>query len=223
VEVRTTAPGSLQGLPLWADAPLVDRRFEAVLTVVSGAPEARGLRRLPTLYLGRAPLFADRDLSRVLDRLMHTIDTMKLSISTPVYALNACRVEGRYGLYGADVFNRSVRRRRLQRLGMDFAQDPYVRLTSRGTFECESWGEFAPGFVITSVSSSDPQYVLTTSSAWTLAIISNARFGGMTVSELRELATAFASIKGYGSPDARRLMESLRAAMLSAVEDVPGE
>lgn len=164
VEIRSTAPGSLDSAPLALRAPgRKATTHEGVLSLVVPEPgttrPAKG-RRLPTLYLGRAPIFAQRELDTLEKDLVLTLQAILESRKQPIYWLHACRIDGHTCLYGGDSYNRSANRRKLARSGMEFSCDPYVRLTERGTFSCSDWGELIPSVVILHVSGGEPEDII---------------------------------------------------------------
>jgi hypothetical protein len=185
-------------------------RHEAVFSLVVQPPGAR-FRKLPTLYVRSAPVFADKELAPVLESLQRNIEVVRSARERPTYALRACRLDGETGLYGADVYNRSPIRGRLARLGMDFSHDPYVELGPDGRLRAQDWGELDPRFFIIGVGTAEGSEVVEMSGAMALALMSNSRFGELTARELRALASLFSSVRGVGCRDARALIAHLRA------------
>ena len=202
--------GVLDGPHLEQEPPAEAERHEAVFSLVVH-PQGERRRRLPTLYVQSAPVFADRELAPVLESLHRTIDVVRHAQQRPTYALRACRLDGETGLYGADVYNRSALRRRLARTGMDFSDDPYIELGSDGRLRARDWGDIEPRFFILGVGTSDAGEVVEVSGAMALAFMSDSRFGALTAHELRALATIFSSVRGVGCRDAGPLVEHLRA------------
>lgn len=147
LEVRSSAPDVLETLgyrdlepPDGADSQ------EGVFSILVDDP-AKKTRSLPTLYHGRAQVFSDRRLEEVGRRLNRALEVIAVAESTSSFMATACRFEGKHGLYTRDLFNRASFRLRMTRLGMEFADDPYVRM-SADAFSCLDWGEFRPEFVI---------------------------------------------------------------------------
>ena len=210
LEARSTVEGALEGPDFEGEPPSDATRHEAVFSLVVHPPERR-LRRLPTLYVRSAPVFAERELSPVLESLRQIIEVVRSARERPTYALRACRLDGEPGLYGADVYNRSAFRARLARLGMDFSEDPYVELGPNHRLQVEDWGDFEPRFFIIGVGTSAGETVVEMSGAMALVLMSNSRFGELTPPELRDLAGIFSSIRGVGCRDAAVLIEHLRA------------
>ncbi|HZJ03601.1 MAG TPA: hypothetical protein VFE20_08035 [Thermoleophilia bacterium] len=216
VEIRSTAAGSLDSAPLELRAPgRKATKHEGVLSLVvpeSGTSRPAKGRRLPTLYLGRAPIFAQRELSALERDLELTLQAILESRTQPIYWLQACRIDGHTCLYGGDAFNRSAYRRKLARLGMEFAEEPYVRLTERGTFSCSDWGELTPGIVITKASGGEPEEIMETSGAILLGLLSLARLGALGTAELSHLVRACAGVTGTAAGDAGALLEHIKSS-----------
>ena len=216
VEIRSTAPGSLDSAPLAMRAPgRKATKHEGVLSLVVPEPGTarppKG-RRLPTLYLGRAPIFAQRELSALERDLELTLQAILESRRQPIYWLHACRIDGCTFLYGGDTYNRSAYRRRLARRGVEFAEEPYVRLTERGTFSCPSWGELRLDFVILGTSGGEPREIVEVSGALLLGILSPSRLGALTSSELRHLVRAAKTMRGASALDAGAIVEHITAS-----------
>ena len=169
-------------------------------------------RRFPTLYLGRAPIFAQRELSALERDLDLTLQAILESRTQPIYWLHACRIDGHDCLYGGEAYNRSAYRRKLARRGLEFAEEPYVRLTERGTFACADWGELTPGVVILQVSGGEPEDIVETSGAILLGILSQARLGALGPAELRHLVRATAGVTGTSAGDAGALLEHIKSS-----------
>lgn len=186
-----------------------DPRHEGVFSVVADPP-GKKLRRLPTLYVRSAPVFADRDVAAVVESLHRTIEVVRSAQTRPTYALQACRLDGKTGLYGADVYNRSAFRRRLARFGMDFSEDPYVELGPNHRFRSQDWGDFDPRFFIVGVGTPEQEAVVEMPGAMVLVLLSNSRFGELTPAELHVLAGIFSSLRGVGCRDAGTLIQHLR-------------
>jgi hypothetical protein len=121
--------------------------YPALLNLVTGEPDEQP-RKLPTVWFGKTPFYTDRDLRKVEERLQYMAEATFFVPERTTYMLNACRIDGRVGLYGQDFHNRSFFRTKLQRHGMEFAHDPFTTFNPSGAFECSDWGEFKPTFVI---------------------------------------------------------------------------
>jgi hypothetical protein len=146
-ELRSTIPGTLQSMdvpnrPTPEDAP----RHPATLSLVAEAPGR--VRRLPILYLGTAPLFGGRELGEILARLGETAVVVQESYRTATYALVACHLHDRPGIYASDLYNRSAERRAWSRYGVSFHERPFVRLDPEGRFHARGWPPFVPEFLI---------------------------------------------------------------------------
>ena len=190
-------------------------KLEGVLSLVVPEPgttrPAKG-RRLPTLYLGKAPIFAQRELSALERDLELTLQAILESRTQPIYWLQACRIDGHTCLYGGDGYNRSAYRRKLARLGMEFAEEPYVRLTERGTFSCSDWGELDPSVIILKVSGGKPKAIVETSGAILLGLLSQARLGALGATELSRLNRACSAVTGTSAGDAGALVEHIKSS-----------
>lgn len=216
VEIRSTAAGGLNSTSLTPRAPgRKATKHEGALSLVLPEPgtrrPAKG-RRLPTLYLGKAPIFAQRELPTLERDLELTLEAILESRKQPIYWLHACRIEGHDCLYGGDVYNRSAFRRKLARIGMEFSSDPFVRLTERGTFACSDWGELTPGVVILKVSGGEPEEIVEMSRAILLGILAQARLGALGTAELSHLVRACAGVTGTGAGDPGALVEHIKSS-----------
>ena len=169
-------------------------------------------RRLPTLYLGKAPIFAQRELSALERDLDLTLQAILESRRQPIYWLHACRIDGHTCLYGGEAYNRSAFRRKLARSGMEFSSEPFVRLTEGGKFASSDWGELTPGVVILQVSGGEPEDIVETSGAFLLGILSQARLGALGTAELHHLVRATAGVTGTSAGDANALVEHIKSS-----------
>ena len=185
-------------------------RHEGVLSLVVGIAGQK-TRRLPTLYLRGAPLFAHRDQSMVVERMRMTIETVIESERRPAYVVQPCEVGGRRGLYARDTFSRSPYRRRLARAGMRFTEDPYVKSTEDGSFVCDDWGKFSPSFMVLGYDHEDPAELEVTTGAILPVTMIERRIGGITTAHLRSLISGLAGVEGYSAGDARVVATALRA------------
>jgi len=183
-------------------------RHEGVLSLVVGIAGPR-TRRLPTLYLGSAPLFADRDQSAVVERMRMTIETVIESERRPAYVVQPCEVGDRRGLYARDTFSRSPYRRRLARAGVRFAEDPYVKSNADGSFDCDDWGKFFPTFMVLGYEHENPARLEVTTGAILPVTMIERRIGSITTAHLRSLMDGLAGVKGYSAGDARVVATAL--------------
>jgi hypothetical protein len=175
---------------------------EGVLSVVvrprSGATRAR---RLPLLYLDRAAIFADRELSIVRRELSKAVDAIASSIARPTYFIDPCEIGGRRGLYARDLYSRTAYRRRLMRQGARFGGDRYPRFTESGTFDCDDWGEFDPSFVIVDLDPDDPQEIGTMSAGLMAFVLATHRFGRPSSEELSRLVSLCRQVEVVSASD----------------------
>ncbi len=186
IEVRANDPAILESASWPKEKPTTEAPVhEGVLSVVVRPPngETRA-RRLPSLYLGTAAIFADRELARVHQELSKCVDAITLSTSRPTYFIDPCEIGGRRGLYARDVHSRSAYRRRLMRQGMRFGDDRFPRFNDDGRFECDDWGEFDPSFVLMDLEPDDPQEIGTMSAGLMAFLLATHRFGRPSSEEL---------------------------------------
>jgi hypothetical protein len=169
-------------------------------------------RRLPTLYLGKAPIFAQRELPILERDLELTLKAILESRKQPIYWLHGCRIDGHTCLYGGDAYNRSAYRRKLARIGMEYSSYPYVRLTERGTFASSDWGELDPSVIILKVSGGEPKDIVETSGAILLGLLSRARLGALGATELSRLVRACTTVTGAAAGDAGALVEHIKSS-----------
>ncbi|MFN2588999.1 MAG: hypothetical protein ABR613_12900 [Actinomycetota bacterium] len=173
---------------------------------------AKRRRSLPTMYHGNAQLYADGDVDKVRSRLVRTIDAVLHAKERPAYLVSACRIDHRPGLYAHGVYNREPYRLRAIRAGLEVADDPYVRLTPAGEFECEGWARFRPDFIVVNrlggprgrESENVNKGALL---AFNFGIL---RVGVMAVTELHHLVSAIKSARVVAEEDPDRLVETLR-------------
>ena len=209
-EIRSNAPALLDSLAPRAEAgPSGAVQHEGALSLVVGMTGQR-TRRLPTLYLGSAPLFADRDQSVVLERMRMTVETVIESERRPAYVVQPCELGDRRGLYARDTFSRSPYRRRLARAGMLFTDDPYVKSSEDGSFVCDDWGRFSPTFMVLGYDHEDPAELEVTTGAILPITMIERRIGGITTSHLQSLISGLAGVAGYSAGDARVVATALQ-------------
>lgn len=127
-------------------SPVARTRYNELLTLVVDDSDKR-IRQVPTLYMGRSPIFGARDLTKVKERLSLMIEVIRLVSLRPTYMLTACEFNGEKGLCGRDFFNRSAYRSRLRQLGMRFSDHPVTYFNGQ-EFACDGWEAFVPKFVI---------------------------------------------------------------------------
>lgn len=197
LEVRATATGVLDGLG--HDVPGAEPSHEGVLSLVVRTDEGERLRRLPTLFLGPSPLFADRDVNEVVARAAETIGFLQRAYSELIFLATAVDIGGARGLYARDYNARSAYRRRLERLGADFASAPFVRLTPDAGFEVEGAEPFTPEFVISEGIDEPEAGVHAVSPGLLVSQVSMLRLGSMSAGDLRSLVRALGQAEGLGS------------------------
>lgn len=193
-----------------------DRRHEGMFSLVidtmdlTGDP-ARQARKLPALYLGNAPVFADRSIDAVCERANQLVEAIVRSNERPTYCFHPIHFDDRFGLYGRDLFSRSIYRRRLERLGVDFSGDPYPRLMESGAFECDDWGEISPEVVVLAADDVDhPERVVRTGGALLPFSFLTMRFGPVDPSEIRLVTSVSKRMTAVSAPDPAAIMVYLR-------------
>ena len=172
----------------------------------------RGHRKLPTFYFANSPLFAARDADLVASHLIAGVRAVAAAPHEPTYALTACSIDGRAGLYGREMFNRAPYRRRLERLGMHFASDTYVRFREDGRFESEST-KFSPHFIVLPHSGEDQAHVAEATGAPLVFSVAAARLGRPGASELQRLSAVLKRVVALGAPSPAVLLDALRAKL----------
>ena len=212
MEARSVFPGVLDDLPGRVADPAGGRRFEGVLTVVGDEPGARGKRRLPSLFYGKAAMYAGRDLGKVRERLHRMASVAAGSPVKPHFLLTPCRLGGTFGLYGRHVFNRAPYRLQLQRHGFEFADDPVVTLGADGGWTTEAWGPIPPSFVVLSINEPGSNAVRAMTGARMLFHLGSYHLGPLTPERLALLARASSSLVGIGAAEPGALAEHLRSA-----------
>lgn len=146
MEFRSTVSGFLGDVRGLQDEPEGEYQ-PGVVSLVTAQSEGR-VRRLPTLYVSTISVFSHRDLAVMRQAAQHFLRVLAGEGTDATYRLSALRYRDATVLYGRDFFNRSPFRLRLERLGFEFAFDPYVSLRSDGLFECEGWEPFAASYVV---------------------------------------------------------------------------
>jgi hypothetical protein len=181
-----------------------------------GAPQEEGLfslfvdmssdhlRKLPSLYLGPEQVFADRHASRVTERLRIWVEAVLQATRVATYTLFACHYKNIHGLYGRDLFERSIFRRHLQRRGVTFAETPFVYLQPDGGFSCPDWGDVVPRFIVLGGEGERPDEVFRTAGAMLAFVVATYRLGVVPGPELPRLIHALSEVSAISgeSPDA---------------------
>ncbi len=211
MEARSTVAGLAQQLPRSvAEPPGDDERQEGLLTVLVREDEGP-VRRLPSLYFGRAQVFAHRDVSGVMERLSGFASAIEELPAKETYLVQACEIHGRRGIYARDLFNRTPFRRKLARHGLRFAEAPVVTTGPSG-FECDDWGPFDPAFAL--VYTPDEGAVVPVSAARLAATLATFHLGGLEASEFSRLVSACRKLDAFGGDDP--------AAVAHKARSVPG-
>jgi hypothetical protein len=190
-----------------ANRPGAGHEVDAAFSLVVDEGQSH-VRRLPTLYFRTSPVFAHRQLTAVWERLERTLVALEVADRHPTYVMNACEIAGRRGLYARDLFSRSTYRRRLERRGMTFAHDPWVRFRGK-EFECDDWGLFDPEFVILLSDLGDPKAIAQIHGGRVPFSISTYRLGLLKPEELRQLVKVLGSIDAVGSDDPSAVADHL--------------
>ena len=213
LEVRCTAPDVLSSIGYHVKEPPAgaehhDRVFSIVIDEGDGKT-----RTLPMLYHGPAQIYADRHLENLGLRLNRALEAIAAVESEAVYMATACRMGDMYGLYMRDLFNRASFRLHMSRLGVEFADDPYVTLLESGRFRCRDWGEFEPSFLVAGGPfPTDPDEVENRRGGLAPFMFGVARLGRITPPELAHLARLVRTAPVLASQSPRAIVEALQAA-----------
>lgn len=211
-EVRSNSAAALEGIELpkgWADEDAF--RSEGALSLVVDEGPAQ-VHKLPSIYFGQAQVFADRDLEVVRRELVERTQITIASFTEALYALVPCRYRGKVGLYGRDFFNRATFRRRLERLGVEFAPDSHVTLREEG-FVSSTWGPIQPSFVVLALHVEDPAGVENTSGGFLVFGIAGFRLGAVSQAEMGLLARILRGVKSFSAQDPKVLLDALDAEL----------
>ena len=209
-EVRSTAMGVLRDLALPYGEPDPDRSYPEIFSLVVDRSEGR-VRELPAFYFGTARVYADRDLPKVTDQLVHAFNVVVRAPQVSTFQINACRVGDRYGLYLGNFYNRSTSRLRLKRAGMEFAESPFVRLNDDDSFECDDWGSFPLSFLALTGDSGEPTKLVRPPRGYLLLSFASLRLGPMPQEEFPRLANVIRNAEAVGAHDAPTLVQELAA------------
>ncbi|MGH2806106.1 MAG: hypothetical protein ACRDKT_02400 [Actinomycetota bacterium] len=183
-------------------------RFTGTFSVVVDHSDA-GFRRLPTLYLGSAQLFADRSVDTVVDKTAAIVASTIEAPRRATFLLTPCRVADRVGLYGRDVFNRSIFRIKLEREGVEFATDPYVVLDEDGSFLSTDWGRIRPAFVVLNGAGETPDDVIRSEGALLAFSLATFRIGRFGAADLTALTRAVAGIGSVAALEPAAVVRAL--------------
>lgn len=204
--------------PLAEDLAVADKptatdaeRVEGVLSLVM-PDKTQKQRRLPSVYLDKAMIFADKDFDQVSKKLQEAAHAAIRSRRVPMYKIQACRIGDRVGLYARDMHNRSPFTRRLRRAGMDFSDDIFVQLEDDGTFESQDFGRFQPEFAILNVlDADDPDRVVAPSPAEFPFLLSLFRMGKSGPSDLRALVSATKRMEAMGARNPEAVIQRIES------------
>ena len=175
-------------------------------------PESKEkVRNLPSLYLGPEIAYTHRDVEHISERVRLWADAIEQSPARPTYTFRACSYRGMKGLYGRELFERSIFRRRLARRGIEFDTRPYVYFDI-GIFESEALGSFAPEFIILGGGHEDPAQTLTTEGAMLPFVLATYRLGPIRRSELSALIEATRGLRAISAAEPQTLLHALQAA-----------
>ncbi len=134
---------------------------------------------------------------------------MRSARDTPTYLFVACEYDGIRGLYGRDYLNRSPFRRKLARLGVDFARESFVVFDGNDSFRAPGGGMFVPEFVVFNDQDEDPTKVVTRTEASTLFALAAYRIGGIPTPELAHLSRVAQRIDAISAGDPRALLDAI--------------
>lgn len=167
------------------------------------------VRRLPSLYFGRAQVFAHRDVTEVMRRLSRYASAVAQLPSKPTYLVQACEIDSKRGIYARDLFNRNPFRRKLSRHGLAFADSPVVTTGPSG-FECTDWGPFDPQFAL--VYTPEESAVVPVSGARLAASLATFHLGGLQPAEFARLVAACRDVPAFGGHDPGAVADATRSA-----------
>lgn len=180
---------------------------ESVLSLIVDE-SSKKVRKLPSLYFWNTLVHADRDVSNVRYVLERTVDGIARAKEVPTYRFAACRLEGKFGLWGKDFYNRSGFRLKIARRGLEIADDPFVTFHPGTGFQSDDYGQFEPEFAVLA-NHSEPD-LLKTSGAKLAIILGSYRFGLSAPTELAALIDTFKGKFGYASSDPGALSQALK-------------
>ena len=186
------------------DAP----RHSAIFTVASFDQEGP-VRRFPGLFFGKAQMYADRDAAKLQPRLARLVEASFEAVRGMLFLLQACEIDGRRGLYGRDMMNRSAYRQKLTRAGVRFADDPFVQLTDDRLFSCRDWGAFEADFAILRGWGDTTEDIARPVGAELLFDLTTFRLGKFAPQELAQLKEAANKIEAVAGLDANAVLKEL--------------
>ena len=211
LELRCTRPGFLpDDLPV--QPPEGSTRFDGVLNVVID-PEERGVRRIPMIYLGPSPVFAAPRAERLKPQLARAVEIIRAVPDTPTYALTRVTLDGHEGIYARDMSVRDVFRMYLRRLGMTFADEPFLFLSPEG-FATSTGALVDHSFIVLGhYDEEEPEKVVHTSGAFVPFTLAQFRLGGVTPAELKRLTALARGRPVLSSASPNTLVDALRAEL----------
>lgn len=180
-----------------------------MLSIVAGVDGGARVRRLPTLFLGPSPLFVDRDVERVVEQVERTVSFLQRAYEEAIFLVTPVKIGGSWGLYARDYNTRSTYRRRLERLGAEFGESPFSRLSDEGGFETDDMDPFRPAFAISESVNEPDTGVHPVSAGLLVSQVAMLRLGSMSTSELGSLAKALSGVRGLGSGQPAEVFEAL--------------
>jgi hypothetical protein len=212
-EVRATVGGLLDLPDLVSITPFSTGGAGLLNLVTNESARNPRTRRLPTLYLGSQPVYADRSLDALVDHLRKLLAAFRSSSEKSMYLMKACRLDGRIGVYAGEVYNRSNYIRKLGKRGIEFDGEGYLELTPRNTFRSEDYGEFRPSFMIVAMAASDQQTVALESKAMAAMTAARYRMGPMPPHEVAPLLRTISGAQLVSASTPRDVIDHLRRVL----------
>ena len=145
-------------------------------------------------------------------KLDTAVDAFLRSAERSTYMVTACEIGGRKGLFGTDFFNRSLYRRKLERLGMRFSKDPFTAFEGRETFRSEDLGSFAPSFLTLPRRSNNPAEPWHLRGALLVHQLTYYRIADIGPEELSTLVGLAAGLEAVGATEPEDLAAVLTGA-----------
>lgn len=204
--MRATTAGLLD---IGQEQPGGEPAHEGVLSLVVGSQGNQKVRRLPTLFLGPSPLFVDRDVDRVVERAEQTITVLQRAYTEPLFLATPMKVGHRRGLFARDYNSRSAYRRRLERMGAELSDTPFVTLTPDGYFQANGMDPFRPAFVVSESVDEPGTGVHPVSPGLLVSQVAMLRLGRMDASDLGLLVRSLSESEGIGAARPAELFERL--------------
>lgn len=212
-EVRSTQPGVLR------DSRLVDTPPEGVpltpqpvFSVVANATARPGVRRLPVMYFGQAPVLGDRDLEVVIEGLGSYLDDVLAAAKVPTFALRTCELDSFQGVLAGDLYNRSRFSRVLARHDVRCRDEPFIHMNSDRTWGRRGVPNFIPKFFVYEARDAELGTVRP-SAAWALHGLASTRLGPNRPQDIHALARLTKGLVVMGSGDPSALADDLRISL----------